>query len=238
MILPKNEWNNILEEEFSKPYFERLSAIVDGEYLNAIVYPPPHQIFRALDMVGYDKIKVVIIGQDPYHGENQANGMAFAVNEKIELPPSLKNIYQEIENDLGVKMPSSGTLIGWAKQGVLLLNTSLTVKKALPQSHSNIGWQIFTDAIIKKCSQRVRPMVFVLWGAGAIAKRALISPHHLILTAPHPSPLSAYRGFFGCRHFSQINEFLLKQKQLPIDWPDVDGAEKSYYANFNRIKQI
>ena len=232
---PANSWGSVLSEEIEKSYFSKLSALVDSEYEKFTVFPPPDLIFHALDTVDYDDIKVVILGQDPYHGDGQANGMAFAVNNGIPLPPSLVNIYKEIESDLGVAMPDTGTLIGWAKQGVLLLNATLTVRKATPQSHANFGWQTFTDAIVKKCSQREKPMVFMLWGAGAISKKPFIDKKHLVLTAPHPSPLSAYRGFFGCKHFSKANDFLRQNGLSPIDWSDVDG---DYYKNAYKIKRV
>ncbi len=239
MLRPSNDWEIILADEFSKSYFSKLEEKVDYEYLCRTVFPPHENIFRALDTVGYDNIKVVIIGQDPYHGDGEANGIAFAVNNGVRLPPSLKNIFKEIETDLSVKMPDCGTLLGWAKQGVLLLNTSLTVLKDSPNSHSCLGWQCFTDAVIKKCSEREKPIAFILWGAKAIAKKEYIAPHHLVLSSPHPSPFSARLGFFGCRHFSKVNSFLEKNGVQPIDWTDVEGAEeKSYYRSKGAINQI
>lgn len=238
MKTPENSWKDQIKDELEKPYFKRLCALVDEEYEKFTVFPPPDLIFRALDTVDYDDIKVVILGQDPYHGAGQANGMAFAVNDGIPLPPSLINIYKEIEDDLKVSMPKTGSLIGWAKQGVLLLNATLTVRKATPQSHSQFGWQTFTDEIVKICSRREKPMVFMLWGSGAISKKQFIGTQHLVLTAPHPSPLSAYRGFFGCKHFSKANDFLVKLGEKPIDWSDVDGSTAEYYENSHKIKRV
>ena len=225
-----NSWDEILRKEFEAPYFAELSKKVEEEYETKTVFPPYDLIFRALKMVDYDKVKVVILGQDPYHGDGQANGIAFAVNKGIPLPPSLINIYKEIESDIGVKMPKTGTLLGWEEQGVLLLNATLTVRKATPQSHSAFGWQKFTDAVTEALSRREKPMVFILWGAGAGAKKSIIAARHLILTSPHPSPLSTSRGFFGCKHFSQTNDFLLQHGMQPIDWANVDGGLASYYG--------
>ncbi|MCI8459651.1 MAG: uracil-DNA glycosylase [Clostridia bacterium] len=224
-----NSWDDVLKNEFRAPYFEALREKVEEEYRTQTVFPPHDLIFRALQMADYDKVKVVILGQDPYHGEGQANGIAFAVNNGIPLPPSLVNIYKEIESDLGVKMPATGTLLGWEEQGVLLLNATLTVRKATPQSHSQLGWQRFTDAVTKTLSAREKPMVFILWGAGAGAKQSLIAARHLVLTSPHPSPLSAHRGFFGCKHFSKANAFLEQNGMAPIDWANVDGGLGGYY---------
>lgn len=230
MIKIGNSWDEVLKKEFEAPYFEQLFEKVDEEYRKHTVFPPYDLIFRALKMADYNKVKVVILGQDPYHGDGQANGIAFAVNNGIQLPPSLVNIYKEIENDIGVKMPNSGTLLGWEEQGVLLLNATLTVRKATPQSHSVIGWQKFTDAVTVALSEREKPMVFILWGAGAGSKKPLIAARHLVLTSPHPSPLSASRGFFGCKHFSKANEFLAEHGMAPIDWANVDGGLAPYYG--------
>lgn len=213
-----NMWDEVLESQYSQPYWEKLVSAVDVDYGKCDVFPPYDLIFQALKIVNYPLVKVVILGQDPYHGFNQANGLAFSVNDGIDLPPSLVNIYREIEKDCHCTMPKSGNLMGWAEQGVLLLNTTLTVKKSQPQSHSGYGWQMFTDAIISACSKRAEPMVFILWGANAISKKPLIADRHLVLTSPHPSPLSAYRGFFGSAPFSKANKFLIDNKLAPIDW--------------------
>lgn len=231
-----NSWDEILRDEFNAEYYAELTKKVEGEYNSATVYPPYDLIFRALKMVDYNEVKVVILGQDPYHGEGQANGIAFAVNKGIPLPPSLVNIYKEIESDIGVKMPRSGTLLGWEEQGVLLLNATLTVRQGQPQSHSQFGWQRFTDAVTVALSKRPKPLVFILWGAGAGAKKSLIEPRHLVLTSPHPSPLSASRGFFGCKHFSKTNEFLESNGFSPIDWANVDGGLASYYGGGKIIR--
>ena len=225
-----NSWDEILKKEFSAPYFSALNDKIEEEYKTQTVFPPYELIFRALSMVDYNDVKVVILGQDPYHGDGQANGIAFAVNKGIPLPPSLINIYKEIESDIGVKMPTTGTLLGWEEQGVLLLKATLTVRKATPQSHSALGWQRFTDAVTTALSAREKPMVFILWGAGAGSKKSLIAARHKILMSPHPSPLSAIRGFFGCKHFSQTNEFLAEHGMAPIDWANVDGGLASYYG--------
>lgn len=225
-----NGWDEILSGEFNAPYFKALMEKVNAEYATKTVYPPKDEIFAAMKTVDYDKVKVVIIGQDPYHGAGQANGMAFSVNKGVPLPPSLQNIFKEIKDEYGAS-PDGGTLIGWAKQGVLLLNTVLTVREASPQSHSAYGWQQFTDAVIEACNKRDKPMVFLLWGSNAIAKKKFISAPHLILESAHPSPLSAYRGFFGCGHFRKANEFLVANGQQPIDWLKSDDADDRYYGS-------
>lgn len=216
-----NRWDEVLASEYVKPYFSVLLKKVEEEYNTKTVFPPKEQVYSALKAVDYDKVKVVILGQDPYHEKGQANGMAFAVNNNIPMPPSLRNIYVELENDLGFK-PQGTTLVGWAKQGVLLLNTTLTVREGSAQSHSAYGWQTFTDAIIKECNKREKPMVFILWGSNAISKKQFISARHLVLQSAHPSPLSAYRGFFGSKPFSKANEFLQKHGQTPIDWSKIN----------------
>lgn len=225
-----NGWDEILSGEFNAPYFKALMEKVNAEYATKTVYPPKDEIFAAMKTVDYDKVKVVIIGQDPYHGAGQANGMAFSVNKGVPLPPSLQNIFKEIKDEYGAS-PDGGTLVGWAKQGVLLLNTVLTVREASPQSHSAYGWQQFTDAVIEACNKRDKPMVFLLWGRNAIAKKKFISAPHLILESAHPSPLSAYRGFFGCGHFRKANEFLVANGQQPIDWLKADDADDRYYGS-------
>lgn len=232
-----NSWDEVLEKEYEKPYFAELTSAVDKEYAKKTVYPPKPEIYSAFKSVPYDDVKVVILGQDPYHGAGQANGMAFAVGKGVPLPPSLVNIFKEIESDTGVK-PQGSTLTGWAKQGVLLLNTVLTVRSGEPQSHSGLGWQRFTDAVISSLSAREKPMVFMLWGANAVNKKPLIGMSHLILESVHPSPLSAYRGFFGCKHFSKANAFLTEHGMMPVDWAYVDDRSdelSDYYKGNGRI---
>lgn len=234
-----NLWDEVLSEEYEKPYFAQLISAVEKEYESHTVYPPKDKIFSALSTLPYDEVKVVIIGQDPYHGKGQANGMAFAVGKGVQLPPSLVNIFKEIESDCGVKVKGS-TLTGWAKQGVLLLNTTLTVREGEAQSHASLGWQTFTDAIIEKIAQREQPLVFMLWGSHAQKKKALIPPRHLVLESVHPSPLSAYRGFFGCKHFSKANEFLKERNMPTIDWGFVDYEEETlsdYYKGKGSISR-
>lgn len=231
-----NEWDNVLKKEFSADYFDKLMSCVDAEYKATTVYPPRRDIFRALKEVDYPAVKVCILGQDPYHGEGQANGMAFAVSSG-RFPPSLMNIFAELKNDVGAAPTADGTLLGWAKQGVLLLNTVLTVRAGQPQSHSGFGWQRFTDAVIRALSEREKPLVFILWGSSAAEKRNLISPSHCILTSPHPSPLSAHRGFFGSRPFSKANEFLVSAGQTPVDWC-ADGNRAEYYLTSGNIHKI
>lgn len=236
-MIINDQWDALLQDEYSKPYFTQLISSVEREYSEHTVYPPRDKIFSALQYVSYQDVKVVILGQDPYHGANQANGMAFAVNDGIPLPPSLINIYKEITSDIGVAPHESGTLIGWAKQGVLLLNTVLSVRAASPLSHSKLGWQEFTDSIIRCLNKREEPVVYILWGAGAIAKKAIISPTSYIITSPHPSPLSAYRGFFGSKPFSKANEYLVSRGRTPIDWTDTSGEIASYYKTSSLIRK-
>lgn len=214
-------WKQALGTEFEKPYFAALSDLVRREYSNpgCKVYPPAGKIFSAFDSTPFEDVKVVIIGQDPYHGPGQANGLCFSVNTGIEIPPSLRNIFQEIHTDTGNPIPASGDLSRWAEQGVLLLNASLTVREHQPKSHSGIGWETFTDAAVHALAEKREGLVFLLWGSDAIRKGAFIDrSRHLVLTAPHPSPLSAYRGFFGCRHFSKANEYLIAHGKTPINW--------------------
>ncbi len=220
MVSIGNTWDKLLIKEWEKQYYQKLRAILKQEYSTTTIYPNMHDIFNALKYVDYESCKVVIIGQDPYHGEGQAHGLSFSVKPGVKVPPSLKNIYKEIEDDIGSPQPqNNGDLTRWARQGVLLLNAVLTVRAGLANSHSKIGWQNLTDKIIKILNQREKPMVFLLWGAYAGKKQELITnPAHLTLKAPHPSPLSASRGFFGCRHFSKTNEFLKKTGQTPIKW--------------------
>ena len=220
MVNLGNEWDKVLEGEFDKEYYLKLREFLKSEYFNHTVYPNMYDIFNALKYTAYPDVKVVIIGQDPYHGPNQAHGLAFSVQKGIAPPPSLVNIYKEIEAEYGVTMPKNyGCLTKWAKQGVLLLNTTLTVRAHNANSHKDAGWQIFTDNVIRKLNEREKPCVFLLWGSHAINKRKLIDEtKHFVLTAPHPSPLSAYRGFFGCNHFKMVNEFLSAKGMAPIDW--------------------
>lgn len=212
-------WNEQLASQWEMPYFESLANFVHQRYAQTTVYPPAGKIFAAFDACPFDKVKVVILGQDPYHGPGQANGLCFSVNEGVELPPSLVNIFKEISSDLGKAMPSDGNLERWAKQGVLLLNATLTVDAHQAGSHQGKGWEEFTDAAVRRLAEQREGLVFMLWGSYAIRKGSFIDrTRHLVLTAPHPSPLSAYRGFFGCRHFSQANQWLVSHGQQAIDW--------------------
>ena len=212
-------WKNKLVDEFESDYFKELAEKVRAAYLKAVVYPPPKLVFNAFELCPFDQVKVVIIGQDPYHGPGQAHGLCFSVQEGVIVPPSLRNIYKEIHDDLGKDIPPSGNLERWAKQGVLLLNATLTVEQGRAGSHQGWGWERFTDAAIKKVSDEKEGVVFMLWGRFAQNKASLIdATKHLILKAPHPSPLSAYNGWFGSKHFSQANEYLKSRGQEPIDW--------------------
>ncbi len=214
-----NDWAEPLSAEFRKPYYRELYKKVLEEYRTRKVFPAPDDIFNALHLTPLSQVKVVILGQDPYHNDGQAHGLCFSVKPDVEIPPSLINIYQELHDDLGCRIPNNGYLVKWAKQGVLLLNTVLTVRAHQANSHRGIGWEQFTDAIIEAVDRQDRPVVFLLWGRPAQMKKSMLhNPKHLILEAPHPSPLSAYRGFFGCRHFSQANAFLERNGILPIDW--------------------
>ena len=212
-------WKGKLEKEFEKDYFVQLTQFVRNEYLTQTVYPPGKEIFRSFDCCLFEDVKVVIIGQDPYHGPGQANGLCFSVREGVRPPPSLQNIFKEIHNDLGKPMPSSPDLERWARQGVLLLNATLTVRASSPGSHQNKGWEIFTDAVIKIISDEKKNVVFLLWGAYAQKKGEIIDrSKHLVLMSAHPSPFSADRGFFGCKHFSKANEYLKSKGLKEIDW--------------------
>lgn len=212
-------WKKVLESEFGKPYFSALTEKVRAAYVQGSVYPSPKLVFHALDLCPFDTVRVVILGQDPYHGAGQAHGLSFSVPEGIRIPPSLKNIYKEITDDLGIPTPSSGNLEHWATQGVLLLNATLTVQNGQPASHQGWGWETFTDAIIKTISDNKEHVVFLLWGNYARAKKSLIdSDRHLILEATHPSPFSAHSGFLGSKHFSQTNSYLEEHGQPPINW--------------------
>lgn len=219
MVNLGNSWDQILADEFKKEYYLKLREFLKIEYGSRVIFPPMNDIFNSLKLADYNNLKVVIIGQDPYHEPNQAHGLAFSVRKGNPIPPSLKNIYKEIENDLGIAPPSHGELTKWARQGVLLLNNALTVRSGAANSHRGMGWEQFTDAVIQKVNRKPEPVVYMLWGANAREKTRLINnPNHLILTAAHPSPLSAYNGFFGCRHFSKANEFLKKNGIPEIDW--------------------
>ena len=220
MGMIENDWLPSVQTEFKKPYYRDLFQFVKKEYDTQVIYPPADDIFNALHLTPLSDVKVLILGQDPYHNAHQAHGLSFSVlPEQKELPPSLQNIYQELQNDLGCDIPNNGYLKKWADQGVLLLNTVLTVRAHQANSHQGKGWEQFTDAIIHAVSQQDRPIVYMLWGRPAQSKIPMLTnPKHLILEAPHPSPLSAYRGFFGCRHFSQANEFLVKNGVEPVDW--------------------
>lgn len=213
-----NNWDDILKEEYNKPYFEKLMNFIEDEYSKYTIYPDKNNIYNALKLTPSDKVKVVILGQDPYINKDQANGLSFSVQPGITIPPSLRNIFREQRKDLGIIQPNSGDLTKWARQGVLLLNTTLTVRAGLSNSHQGKGWGIFTDSIIKYLGQKEN-IVFMLWGNNAKAKRKLIdSSKNLILEAAHPSPLSATRGFFGCQHFSKANNYLIEHNLSPIDW--------------------
>jgi len=219
MIKLCKNWYNILSGEFNKPYFQKLMQTLTDEYSKYTIYPTMENIFSALNYVKYDDVKVVIIGQDPYHEPNQAMGMSFSVPKNEKIPPSLVNIFKEIESDLGIKCEQNGDLSRWARQGVLLLNSVLTVRRGQANSHKNIGWIEFTSSIIKKLNEREKPVIFVLWGGNAKSLKPLITnKYHYVLEAAHPSPLSAYNGFFGCKHFSKINQILLSLNETPIDW--------------------
>ncbi|MCA1032171.1 uracil-DNA glycosylase [Bacillus timonensis] len=219
MVQLENKWGNLLRAEFQKEYYKKLTSFLEEEYQTKTIFPDKQNIFRALQLTDYEDVKVVILGQDPYHRPNQANGLSFSVDEGVPLPPSLNNIFKELNNDVGCYVPNHGDLEKWANQGVLLLNTVLTVEEGKANSHQGIGWEIFTDEVIRKLNVRKKPIVFLLWGKNAITKTKFItSPNHFILTSPHPSPLSAYRGFFGNAHFSKTNAFLAKIGDCEIDW--------------------
>jgi uracil-DNA glycosylase len=230
LIKFNNDWDELLREEFQKEYYLQLRQFLIHEYRTKTIYPDMYAIFEALKLTAYQETKVVIIGQDPYHGEKQAHGLAFSVQQGVAIPPSLVNIFKELCDDLHCDMPNNGYLVPWTKQGVLLLNTSLTVIANMANSHRNKGWEIFTDEIIKLLNKKESPMVFLLWGNNARDKAKYITNRrHLILSTVHPSPLSASRGFFGCKHFSKANKFLQETGQTAIDWqipniPETEGA--------------
>lgn len=220
MSMIQNDWLEAVGGEFRKPYYKELYEFIRQEYSTRVIYPPADDIFNALHLTPLHDVKVLILGQDPYHNERQAHGLSFSVlPEQKEIPPSLQNIYKELQDDLGCRIPNNGYLEKWAKQGVLMLNTVLTVRAHQANSHQGRGWEQFTDAIIRAVNEQDRPIVYMLWGRPAQTKIPMLNnPKHLILKAPHPSPLSAYRGFFGCRHFSQANAFLESHGAAPIDW--------------------
>ncbi len=219
MVIFNNDWDELLKDEFKKDYYIKLRKFLVNEYNSKTIYPDKYNIFEALKLTAYKDVKVVIIGQDPYHGENQAHGLAFSVQKEVRIPPSLLNIYKELKEDCGCYIPNNGYLVSWAKQGVLLLNTSLTVVSNIANSHRNKGWEIFTDSVIKQVNNKSAPVVFLLWGNNAKSKEKYIADQrHLILKSVHPSPLSAFRGFFGCKHFSKANQFLKNTGQTEIDW--------------------
>ena len=213
------KWDKILEEEYKKEYFIKLLKTLQIEYRTKTIFPPKHDVFRAMRLTDYDNIKVVILGQDPYHGEGEAEGLSFSVRDGIRKPPSLKNIFKELEDDLGYKEPQSGSLVKWAKEGVLLLNSLLTVEKDKPLSHKTLGWERFTDEIIKKINEKETPVVFILWGAYAKSKKNYITnKNHYIIESTHPSPFSARNGFFGSKPFSKTNKFLISKKISPVNF--------------------
>ena len=214
-----NDWDIMLQDEFDRPYFKRLENFLTEERARYEIYPPQEDVFNALRYSSFQDTKVVILGQDPYHEPGQAHGLCFSVNKGVTIPPSLVNIYKEIENDLGIKMPGHGCLADWAKQGVLLLNTVLTVRRGQANSHKGKGWEIFTDRIVGILNERQKPLVFILWGANAKSKTELITnKEHMVITGAHPSPLSAWKGFFGGRYFSKANRYLEITGQEPVDW--------------------
>lgn len=222
MVRLGNDWDGILADEWEKPYYRQLHSFLKEEYSKTRIYPDMYDIFNALKYTSFADTRAVIIGQDPYHGPGQAHGLCFSVKKGVPLPPSLVNIYKEITDDLGVTMPQHGELTGWAKQGVLLLNTVLTVRAGQPNSHKDKGWEIFTDRVISELNRKETPIVFLLWGANAEKKaRVITNPIHKKLITVHPSPLSAYRGFFGCHHFSKTNEILISSGQPPIKWDEL-----------------
>ena len=229
MAAISNDWLEALKGEFGKAYYRQLFETVKKEYATYLIFPPSDDIFNAFHLTPLKEVKAVILGQDPYHNVGQAHGLCFSVKPQVAIPPSLENIYKELHDDLGCKIPSHGCLTSWAKQGVLLLNTVLTVQAHKPMSHRGVGWEEFTDAAIAKLNTQDRPIVFILWGKPAQEKaKMLTNPKHLVLKAPHPSPLSAYRGFFGSKPFSQTNDFLLKNGETPIRWEIPEKIENEF----------
>lgn len=227
MVSLGNDWDEILKEEFQKDYYLKLREFLKSEYSSRRIYPPMFDIFNALRYTSFADTRVVILGQDPYHGAGQAHGLCFSVKRGTPPPPSLKNIFKELYDELGIPEPECGELVGWAKQGVLLLNTTLTVREASPQSHKGRGWETLTDEIISIINSKNAPVVYMLWGGNARAKKALITnKNHLILECAHPSPLSAYAGFFGCGHFKRANEFLCSKGEQTIQWEKINDYIK------------
>lgn len=219
MVQLGNDWDTLLADQFQQDYYLTLRKFLAHEYRTQKIYPDMYDIFNALRYTAYGDVRAVMLGQDPYHGPGQAHGLCFSVQRGVPQPPSLQNMFKELQNDLSITPPSHGNLTDWTKQGVLLLNTVLTVQESKPNSHKGKGWEIFTDRVIELLNEHEKPIVFFLWGANARAKKALITnSRHCILESPHPSPLSAHYGFFGCRHFSKANEFLTSQGEAPIDW--------------------
>jgi len=236
----KNDWADHLNAEFEKPYYQKLRQFLIHEYNTYTVYPDKYDIYSALHLTPYADTKVVIIGQDPYHGPGQAHGLSFSVKPGVKVPPSLKNIFKELHDDLGCRIPNHGHLVKWAKQGVLLLNNVLTVRRGQPNSHKGKGWETFTSQVIRTLNEREQPVVFLLWGRNAQEKKALITrDHHLVIESAHPSPYSANRGFFGSRPFSRTNEFLQKVGLQPIDWQldDIDHTEEQPYTVDNALPE-
>ena len=224
MVELGNDWDSLLSDEFKKDYYLSLRAFLKEEYFSQQIYPNMHDIFNALKYTSYAQTRVVILGQDPYHGRGQAHGLCFSVKNGVPHPPSLQNIFKELKAELGIETPTSGELTGWAKQGVLLLNTTLTVRESSPQSHKGRGWEILTDRIISIINKKSEPVVFMLWGGNARAKKSLITnKNHLILECAHPSPLSAWNGFFGCNHFTAANDFLSSKGLNGIDWSHINA---------------
>lgn len=224
MVTLGNDWDELLKSEFEKEYYLKLRTFLKAEYFSRKIYPPMNDIFNALKYTSFHDTRVVILGQDPYHGYGQAHGLCFSVKEGTPPPPSLQNIFKELNSELGILPPKCGELTGWARQGVLLLNTTLTVREATPQSHKGQGWEILTDKIISLINDKSTPVVFMLWGGNARAKKALITnKNHLILECAHPSPLSAWNGFFGCGHFKRANEFLESVGEKTIDWSRINS---------------
>ncbi|NMO94734.1 uracil-DNA glycosylase [Paenibacillus lemnae] len=220
-----NDWDEVLQEELNKPYFNDIRMKLAVEYKEHTVYPPKEDIFRALKQTAYQDTKVVILGQDPYHGRGQAEGLSFSVRPGVRIPPSLRNIHKELAADVHVPIPNHGSLMHWANQGVLLLNAVLTVRESQPNSHKGLGWETFTDAVIEKLNERTSPLVFILWGSHAQKKGAFVDrSRHLVLESTHPSPFAAHKGFFGSRPFSKSNAFLMEHEAAPVDWsiPDTD----------------
>ncbi len=219
MIAINNDWDQLLRDQFCRPYYLALQNFLREQYTNQTVFPASKDLYQALRLTPYQKAKVVILGQDPYHGEGQAHGLAFSVPKGVAVPPSLRNIYHELHQDLGCYIPNHGYLVSWAQQGILLLNTCLSVQANIPNSHRGKGWEVFTDRIIQLLCEKESPVIFLLFGNNAKAKaKYVFSKNHLVLTAPHPSPLSAHRGFFGCKHFSQSNEFFCRHGLPVVDW--------------------